>query len=412
MKAIVLHVEDIALKKGNRPYFFRQLMASIRPRLSDIGDFRVFVKDNRVFVVTDDDRSLERAFRLAPCFMGVALARKSTAVQPDIGAIAGAALALAEQSAFASFKVETRRSSKKHPFTSPEVNQAVGAAIQAKTSARVDLTKPERTFWVDVLQDEALVASEQVKGFGGLPVGSSGRALCLFSGGIDSPVAAFLAMQRGLKVDLVHFSAFPYVRFVNEEKQRLLVERLALFQGATRIYRVGIGEVQQRLAAHVPKRLLVVFTRRTMLRIAGTLAQRFGYGALLTGESLGQVASQTLENLKAIDQASPMLTLRPLIGLGKQAIVGIARQIGTFSISIQQDEDCCQLFLPRHPETRAGLEEVLAVESGLPIRAWEEEALEALEFSDGLPALQGELLEGSGGTFINEDRPLVYGSVS
>jgi len=321
-------------------------MASIRPRLSSIGDFRVFVKDNRVFVVTDDERSLERAFRLAPCFMGVALARKSTAVQPDIGAIAGAALELAERAVFASFKVETRRSSKKHPFTSPEVNQAVGAAIQAKTSARVDLTKPEQTFWVDVLQDEALVASEQLKGFGGLPVGSSGRALCLFSGGIDSPVAAFLAMQRGLKVGLVHFSAFPYVRFVNEEKQRLLAERIALFQGATRIYRVGIGEVQQRLAAHVPKRLLVVFTRRTMLRIAATLAQRFGYGALLTGESLGQVASQTLENLKVIDQASPMLTLRPLIGLGKQAIVGIARQIGTFSVSIQQDEDCCQLFCP------------------------------------------------------------------
>jgi len=152
-------------------------------------------------------------------------------VQPDIGAIAGAALELAERAVFASFKVETRRSSKKHPFTSPEVNQAVGAAIQAKTSARVDLTKPEQTFWVDVLQDEALVASEQLKGFGGLPVGSSGRALCLFSGGIDSPVAAFLAMQRGLKVGLVHFSAFPYVRFVNEEKQRLLAERIALFQG-------------------------------------------------------------------------------------------------------------------------------------------------------------------------------------
>ena len=411
MKAIVLHVEDIALKKGNRPYFFRQLMASIRPRLSDIGDFRVFLKDNRLFLVTDDERSLESALRLSPCFMGVALARKATMVQPTVEAIQGAALQLAKQADFKSFKVETRRSSKHYPFTSPEVNQAVGAAIQAETSARVDLTNPERTFWVDVLQDEAVVASEQVKGFGGLPVGSSGKALCLISGGIDSPVAAFLGMQRGLKVGFVHFSAFPYVRFVNEEKQRSLIERLALFQGVSRIYRIGIGELQQRLAANVPKRLLVVFTRRTMMRIAGMLAQRLGYGSLLTGESLGQVASQTLENLKVVDQASPVLTLRPLIGLGKQAIVGIARQIGTFPISIQQDEDCCQLFLPRHPETRACLEEVLSVEAGLPVRSWEAEALEALESSDVLPRVKDRLFEG-GYIPVHEDRPLVHGSVS
>lgn len=147
------------------------------------------------------------------------------------------------------------------------------------------------------------------------------------------------------------------------------------------------------------------------MRIAGMLAQRLGYGSLLTGESLGQVASQTLENLKVVDQASPVLTLRPLIGLGKQAIVGIARQIGTFPISIQQDEDCCQLFLPRHPETRACLEEVLSVEAGLPVRSWEAEALEALESSDVLPRVKDRLFEG-GYIPVHEDRPLVHGSVS
>jgi thiamine biosynthesis protein ThiI len=268
------------------------------------------------------------------------------------------------------------------------VNAIVGASIQAKTQARVDLKKPERVFWVDVLKEEALVSTDQLKGFGGLPPGSSGRALVLFSGGIDSPVAAFLAMQRGLKVDLIHFSAFPYVRYVNEEKHRWLAQRLALFQGKTRLYRVGIGRVQQMIAAHTPKKLLVVLNRRLMLRLASEIGRRNGYGALITGDSLGQVASQTLENLTVIDHASPMMTLRPLIGLGKQAIVGLAKQIETFSLSIQPDEDCCQLFVPKHPETRANLEKVLSVESHLSLKDWEKEALDGLKHEEVFPPIK------------------------
>lgn len=410
MKAVVLHVEDIALKKGNRPYFFRQFMGSIKPRLLEIGPFRVFLKDNRVFVVADHEGMLEAAFRLSPFFLGAALARKVIIVPPDIASIEASALSLAEGLKFDSFKVETRRSSKNHPFTSPEVNAIVGASIQAKTQARVDLTKPEKIFRVDILKEEALVSADQLKGFGGLPPGSSGRALALFSGGIDSPVAAFLAMQRGLNVDLVHFSAFPYVGYVNEEKHRLLAQRLALFQGRTRLYRVGIGRVQQMIAAQAPKKLLIVLTRRLMLRIAGKIGQTSGYGALITGDSLGQVASQTLENLKVIEQASPMMTLRPLIGLGKQAIVGMAKQIGTFTPSIQPDEDCCQLFVPKHPETRASLQEVLSWESSLPLGEWEEEALGELRSEEIPPPIKSLVM--AEGTVNPKETVWLQGSVS
>jgi thiamine biosynthesis protein ThiI len=252
-------------------------------------------------------------------------------------------------------------------MTSVEVDRALGGAIKAATGVRVDLERPALTVFVEVLRDRILYSLGKEPGPGGFPVGSSGRVLALLSGGIDSPVAAWRLMKRGCRVALAHFHAFPLQDHTSIDKVRELARILARFQYRSRLLLVPFATTQQTIVASCPAPLRVVLYRRFMVRIAEALARRRGAKALVTGESLGQVASQTLDNLAVIDAAAGLLVLRPLVGMDKEEITVDARRIGTFPVSTLPDNDCCQLFVPRAPATAATAAQVEAAESGLDV---------------------------------------------
>src|SRR5581483_1190416 len=256
------------------------------------------------------------------------------------------------------FRIETQRGDKTFPLTSPEINRRLGATVREKTGARVDLENAALTVTVEILPRDAFFGFDKIAGAGGLPVGASGRVAALISGGFDSPVAAYRMMQRGCRVIFVHFHSAPYQDKTSQEKVRRLVARLTRHQFQSRLYLVPFGEVQRRIVAAVARPLRVVLYRRMMLRIGEAIARREKARALITGESLGQVASQTLDNLAVIEAAARLPILRPLVGMDKQEIIDQARRIGTFDISSVPDQDCCQLFVPKHPATRARFADV------------------------------------------------------
>jgi thiamine biosynthesis protein ThiI len=295
---------------------------------------------------------------------------------------------------FASFRVTTKRADKGFPHVSTAIDRAVGGAIQSATGVRVDLEEPELTFFVEVLRDRIFHFTDKEPGPGGFPVGSSGRVAALLSGGIDSPVAAHRLMKRGCTVGLVHFHAFPLLDRTTIDKVRELARLLTRFQYRTRLLLVPFGAVQQQIVADAPAPLRVVLYRRFMVRIAEALLPRLRAKALVTGESLGQVASQTLDNMVAIDEAAKGPLLRPLVGMDKEEITREARRIGTFDVSTLPDQDCCQLFVPKSPATAARLEEVHAAEASLNVAALVESALsetaeERFAFPDAAPPATG-----------------------
>jgi thiamine biosynthesis protein ThiI len=268
---------------------------------------------------------------------------------------------------FASFRITAKRSYKGFPLNSAEIERALGASVQAATGTRVDLTGPELTVFVEVMRERILYSLEKLPGPGGFPVGASGRVLALLSGGIDSPVAAYRMMKRGCRVVLAHFHAFPLQDHSTIDKTRELARVLARYQYRSRLLLVPFAPVQQAIVASCPAPLRVVLYRRCMLRIAEALARRHSARALVTGESLGQVASQTLQNLAVIDEAARGPVLRPLIGMDKQEITAEARRIGSFEVSTLPDQDCCQLFVPRGAATAAALADVRAAEQALDL---------------------------------------------
>ena len=259
---------------------------------------------------------------------------------------------------FESFRIETQRGDKTFPLTSPEINRQLGAAVKEKSGARVDLENAEFTVTVEILPRDAFFGFNKIVGAGGLPVGASGRVVALISGGIDSPVAAYRMMQRGCRLIFVHFHSVPFQDRTSQEKVRQLVTMLTRHQFNSRLYLVPFGEIQRQIVAAVARPLRVVLYRRMMLRIAEAIARKEKAKALVTGESLGQVASQTLDNMSVIQQAARLPILRPLVGMDKQEIIDQARRIGTFEISSIPDQDCCQLFVPKHPATKARFADV------------------------------------------------------
>jgi thiamine biosynthesis protein ThiI len=272
--------------------------------------------------------------------------------------------ALAGQT-FATFRITARRAFKELPWGSQEINQILGAHVMATHTTRVDLQHPALTVYVELIPRLALIYLEKSPGAGGLPVGTSGRLLSLLSGGIDSPVAAYRMMKRGCQVDFVHFHSYPFVDRTSQEKACQLATLLTRLQYAARLFLVPFGEIQQHIVGATPPPYRVVLYRRYMLRLAEALAQQTGALALVTGESLGQVASQTLHNLRVIEAASTLPMLRPLIGMDKAEIMREARAIDTYPISILPDQDCCTLFVPRHPATRTTLADIEAAEKAL-----------------------------------------------
>jgi len=364
----ILHYHEISLKRGNRPLFLRHLQQNVLRAIADLGPVRLQQLPGRIVLDLshhpDPGRVRDRLGRVC------GVANYSLALRTGVsGEALRAAVAQAIDSrAFTSFRITARRAFKTFPMTSVELNRDLGAhVLSLRPGCRVSLEHPECTVHVEVLPGEAFVYADRDAGAGGLPVGASGTVAALLSGGIDSPVAAWRLMKRGCRVVFVHFHSVPYLPDLSRGKVRELVTRLTQWQYYSRLFLVPFGEIQREVVLAVPPPARVVIYRRLMVRIAERLARHAGAPALVTGESLGQVASQTLANITRIDEAASMPILRPLIGMDKLEITEQARALGTFEVSIEPDADCCTLFTPRHPDTRLEPAQVAALEARLDI---------------------------------------------
>jgi tRNA uracil 4-sulfurtransferase len=303
----------------------------------------------------------------------------SHATERDVASMSREAIKRATGSRAKTFAVRTRREDKRFAMNSVEIDRAVGGDVQEALGFEVDLGHPDLTISIEIMNDAAYVSAGKMPGAGGLPVGISGRGLALLSGGIDSPVAAHRMMKRGLALDFVHFHAHPIVSSASRDKAAELAAHLTRWQTRSTLMLVPFGNLQREIVANTLRPLRVVLYRRFMLRIASALAERSRATVLVTGESLGQVASQTLENMAVIEKAATFPILRPLVGMDKNEIVDQARRLGTFETSILPDQDCCTLFVPTHPETRARIEAVEAAESRFDIPRMIDEAVRNTE---------------------------------
>ena len=368
-RVVVVHYHEISLKRGNRPLFLRRLQESLLRALADLPPVGLEQLTGRILLHLDPAVDAESvAARIARVF-GVANFAVAERSAPDMDALRRAVDRVTEGRRFASFRITARRAFKTLPLSSLEMNRELGAHVLSRHPVRVSLEHPELNVHVEVLPGQAFVYGDRRPGPGGLPVGASGTVAALLSGGIDSPVAAWRLMKRGCRVVFVHFHSVPYLPDVSPGKARELVRRLTAWQYESRLHLVPFGEIQRAIVLGVPAPARVVIYRRLMLRIAEALARRTGALALVTGESVGQVASQTLHNLARVDEVADLPVLRPLIGMDKLEITAQAEAIGTFEVSIEPDADCCTLFVPKHPGTRMSREDVLTFERRLDIVA-------------------------------------------
>jgi thiamine biosynthesis protein ThiI len=379
MRSIVVHYQEIALKGKNRPWFVARLVRNIREAVRGLGVEDVRVLMGRIEIVLGPGASWDAVRGRLSTVFGIANFAKAGRAPLDVDTIAAEILKDLGPEDPATFRVSARRADKRFPLSSPQIEREVGGRIKEARGWTVNLAEPELTIHVEALTGEAFYSFGKERGAGGLPVGSSGRVTCLLSGGIDSPVAAWRMMRRGCRVHFVHFHSYPILSRASQEKARELATSLARFQFDSKLFLVAFGEIQQRVVLAVAPPLRVVIYRRLMMRIAERIAQRHRSQALVTGDVVGQVASQTLENMSAIGRVVTLPVLRPLVGMDKDEITAEAQRLGTYPISIIPDQDCCTLFTPRHPATRAKVYDVERAEANLPIDEIVAQASDAAE---------------------------------
>jgi len=367
MNAIVVHYKELSLKGRNRPWFVQLLVRNLKVALAGLGVRAVRSLMGRIEIELATSHDWDAARDRIRRVFGIANFSCASRGPHEFGALAAAILEDLGDRQAASFRVSATRSDKRLPFTSPQVEREVGGLIKQAKGWRVDLEHPALTIHIEMLPDAAFYFFGKEPGAGGLPTGTGGRVACLLSGGIDSPVAAYRMMRRGCSVLLIHFHAYPILSRASQEKVRELAALLTKYQLRSRLLLVPFGDLQQQVVLAVRPELRVVIYRRLMLRIAERLARRWSARALVTGEVIGQVASQTLENMTTIADATRMDVLRPLVGMDKDEISAEAERIGTFQVSIIPDQDCCTLFTPRHPATRVRRDEAEEAEQALPI---------------------------------------------
>ncbi|HMZ57058.1 MAG TPA: tRNA uracil 4-sulfurtransferase ThiI, partial [Nitrospira sp.] len=382
----IVHYHELALKGRNRDFFEQRLVRNLRLALKDLKIRRIESLQGRIRVTIPDSASpalvIERVRRT--CGVSNVLLTESVPLDlrtPDLTLLKQVAERQLAEHTFQSFRVTAKRADKRLPLTSMDVEREVGGYLFDVTGKSVKLKQPDLTLYIELLTNEAHVAARKVQGPGGMPVGTSGKVACLISGGIDSPVAAYRMMKRGCKAVFVHFSGRPLVSRASEEKVQELVQLLTTYQYESRLHIIPFGEIQREIVANAPAPFRVVLYRRIMVRIAQELARRERCWALVTGDSLGQVASQTPENLSVIEDAAELPVLRPLIGMDKIEITEQAQQIGSFATSIEPDQDCCKLFVPLHPSTKTRLDDILRVERSLEISAFVKQGVEKAELS-------------------------------
>ena len=404
LSSIVVHYQEIALKGKNRPWFMARLVRHLRQAVSDLDVVSVRALMGRIELVLGPTAVPETVGERIRRTFGVANFSYAARTALDVDGIAAAILDDIAARTCESFRVSVRRADKRFPLTSPQAEREIGGRIKEAKGWRVDLRHAELVIHVELLTNEAFYFFGKEKGAGGLPTGTAGRVACLLSGGIDSPVAAHRMMKRGCVVTFVHFHSYPILSRASQEKTRELVRLLTTWQHRSRLYLVAFGDIQQQVVLAVPGPMRVVVYRRLMLRIAERIARLRQAQALVTGEVVGQVASQTLENLSVIGGVATLPVFRPLIGMDKDEITAEAQRIGSYPISIIPDQDCCTLFTPRNPQTRARLAEIEAAEQALPIgdivdKAVRDAVVEDFEFPSGRKRTE------SGDTIRNEVTP-------
>ena len=381
MKEIILIKNgELALKGLNRSAFEDKMIKNIRRRLSDLGKVTFFKSQSTITVYPEsEDFDLDEAVERVGKIFGIAGYSRAAVATKDFEEIKRVCIEYFSASIFRykTFKVEAKRSDKKFPLKSPEICREIGAVMLENFShLKVDVHHPDLVVTVEVRDKEAYIRGNQLKGAGGMPVGTSGKGAILMSGGIDSPVAAYMMARRGLELRAVHFAAPPYTSELAESKVKMLTEKVSAYAGRIELYIVPFTKIQETIRDACPEEYFTIIMRRLMMEIAERIALKHGAKALVTGESLGQVASQTLYALACTDTAANMPVLRPLIGMDKNDIVEIARKIDTFETSILPYEDCCTVFTPKHPNTRPHLDEVLKAQEAVDWGSMIEEAIE------------------------------------
>ena len=380
---ILLKAGEIALKGLNRSTFEDRLVKNCKFRLKGIGSFK-FTRAQSTMVAEPMDESIDMddAVDALKTVFGFAGLSRACVVEKELAAIQQAAADyLGEDLRRArTFKVEAKRADKAFPLKSPEICTEVGGYLLSRfPHLQVDVHNPDMTVYVEVRDHAAFVRGPQMPGAGGMPVGSSGKALLLISGGIDSPVAGYMMAKRGLEIEAIHFAAPPYTSEHAKQKVITLCQETGRYAGRIKLHVVGFTKVQEEIRDKCPEEYFTIIMRRYMMKIAERLAQQNGCGALITGESVAQVASQTLYAIGCTDVACQLPVLRPVIGMDKNEIVAVSRRIGTFETSILPYEDCCTVFTPRHPRTNPRLHQVLAAEQAMDEEALIAQAMENIE---------------------------------
>ncbi len=359
---VIVHYSEIGIKGKNRPYFEKMLVSNIKRAL---GKAEVKRLSGRI-IIKPNKRSKDVRERLGKVF-GISNLCLGFECKPDLKNIEDLVLKGVKSKKFKSFRIDSRRGDKRFKYTSEQINIKLGDVVRKKLGKGVDLENPDLTVFVEIADNHAFVYFEKIQGPGGLPVGVSGRVVCLISSGIDSPLAAYRMMKRGLRVIFVHFHSYPSTSKKSIEKTIKLVKLLNEYQFDSRLYLIPFIGIQKEIVNETLEKYRVILYRRVMIRVAEEVANMTRSKALVTGESVGQVASQTLDNIFVIDKASGMPILRPLVGHDKQEIINEAEKIGTYRISIQPHEDCCSLFIPKHPETHASLDKIEEMEKFIDI---------------------------------------------
>ncbi|MCQ2439243.1 MAG: tRNA 4-thiouridine(8) synthase ThiI [Oscillospiraceae bacterium] len=381
---ILLKLGEIVLKGLNKKYFEQKLISNVRRRLKGMGSFHVYCAQSTVYVEPQsEDTDMDAVVEAMQQVFGAVSVVRAAACEKDVAEIAKKAIEYMREAMLSakSFKVETRRADKSFPMSSIQVSQYVGGELsEAYPGTAVDVHDPELTVQVEIRDFAAYVHSAALPGAGGMPVGSNGSAVSLLSGGIDSPVSTYMIAKRGVRIVPIHFFSFPYTSELAKQKVVDLADQLTKYCGRMTLQVVPFTHIQEEIRDKVSEEYFTLVMRRFMMRIAQRIAEDTGCKAIVTGENLGQVASQTMEAMNTTEAVCKNVVLRPLIGFDKEEIVRFARKIGTFATSTLPYEDCCTVFTPRHPRTRPTLEEVEAAEAVLDIEPLVEEALSGIEF--------------------------------
>ena len=389
-KLYIVRCGEVALKGMNKPYFERILLERVRKAIDCYEDAEAKWIDGLMFVRISADVPEDDV--IAKCVRVFGVASVSPAVEApknidEIGRVAAEFMQkIIDEEGVQTFKVKGKRADKSFAVQSPEIGRIVGAIILKTCKVlKVDVHNPQVTLTVDVRREGAYIFRDKIRGFGGLPLGTNGKGLILMSGGIDSPVAAFMMAKRGMSIEAVHFHSYPYTSQRAQKKVEDLVRVLAGYMGTVRMHVINLLPIQEQIVTHCPEDETTLLVRRFMMRIAEAIAVKNGDMMLITGEDLGQVASQTAEALVVTDSVVKMPVMRPLIAMDKVDIMDKAREIGTYDISIQPYEDCCTVFLPKHPVTKPKLDRIEASESALDVQALVDAAVASEEIIEIRP---------------------------